>query len=337
MSAMKIGLCYDLRADYLALGWSPEDVLEFDTEETIDLLEEAVRESGHDAVRIGHAKALAARLVAGDRWDLVFNIAEGAGGRGREAQVPALLELYGVGYTFADPLACAATLDKAVAKRIVRDHGLPTPGFHVVRRRADLDGLDRLALRYPLFAKPVAEGTGKGVWDTSRAETPAQLRQVCAQLLERFRQPVLVEEFLPGREFTVAVLGNGDGARALGTLEVVFTAGHERTAYTGENKANYEGRVDYRFPEPGPLRDKVERLAVDAYRALECRDCARADLRLDRDGEPSFLEINPLPGLNRHHSDLPLIAREAAGLEYRDLIGAIIRHACDRLGIRHDA
>lgn len=330
---MRVGLTYDLVSDWLALGCTPEDVAEFDTEETIDLLEEAIRSLGHETDRIGHGRALCARLVAGDRWDLVFNIAEGLRGRSREAQVPALLEMHGVGYTFADPLACAATLDKAVAKRLVRDAGLPTPAFRVVRDAADLAGVASWPLRWPLFAKPVAEGTGKGIGLKSRAATPDELAAVCRELLARLDEPVLVEEYLPGREFTVGLLGNGAAARAIGSVEVVFQLPADRAIYSFQNKHDYDGVVDYEPIAPPGLRARVEALALAAYRALECRDCARADIRLDAEGEPSFMEINPLPGLNALHSDLPLLAR-MNGMEYRDLIGGIIGAACERLGIR---
>jgi D-alanine-D-alanine ligase len=331
---MRIGLTYDLRSDWLALGHSEEDVAEFDSEETIDLLDQAIRELGHETVRIGHARALCGRLVAGERWDLVFNIAEGMNGRGREAQVPALLDLYGVGYTFSDPLACATTLDKAVAKRLVREAGLATPAWFVVRDEADLSAPALAKLRFPLFAKPLAEGTGKGIAEASYAADPAALAATCRELLGRLREPVLVEEYLPGREFTVGLLGNGPRARALGTVEVAFNRPVERAIYSFENKHDYDDVVEYEALEPGPLRDAVERLALDAYLALECRDCSRADLRHDADGRPSFMEINPLPGLNAIHSDLPLIARYA-GMTFADLVGGIIGAACERLGIAH--
>ncbi len=333
---MRIGLTYDLCSDWLALGHTAEEVAEFDSEETIDLLEQAIRELGHDTDRIGHARALCARLVAGERWDLVFNIAEGLAGRSREAQVPALLELYGIGYTFSDPLVCAATLDKAVTKRLVRDAGLATPAFHVVRGEDDLRAAALARLRYPLFAKPIAEGTGKGIGEASYAAGPDDLARVCRDLLARLNQPVLVEEYLPGREFTVGLLGNGPRARAIGTMEVRIDRPVERAIYSFQNKHEYADIVDYEELAPGPLRERVEALALASYLALECRDGARADIRLAADGAPSFMEINPLPGLNANHSDLPTIAR-FAGMSFRDLIGGIIAAACERLEPPHGA
>ncbi len=329
---MRIGLTYDLCSEWLALGYAPEDVAEFDTDETIDILDETIRSLGHRTDRIGHARSLCARLVAGDRWDLVFNIAEGLRGRGREALVPALLELYGIGYTFADPLACATTLDKSVAKRLIREAGLPTPAFRVVQDEADLRDLPSWELRWPLFAKPVAEGTGKGIAETSRVETPEELEACCRDILTRLREPVLVEEYLPGREFTVGILGNGPSARAIGSMEVVFLKPEARTIYSFATKHDYEDLVDYQPVAAPALRARIEALAVAAFRVLECRDGARADIRLDAAGEPSFLEINPLPGLNALHSDLPLLA-QMHGMEFRDLIAGILDAACQRLGV----
>ena len=323
---MKIGLVYDLRHQYLAEGFSEEDVAEFDSEETIAKLAEAMRACGHEVDCVGRGRDLARRLVDGDRWDLVFSIAEGLAGRSREAQVPALLEMYGVPYTFSDPLVCAATLDKAFAKRIVSSYGVRTPGFAVVREPADLE---RVSLTYPLFVKPVAEGTGKGVDGTSRIATPEELRVTCLSILDRLDQPALVEEYLPGREFTTGILGTGGDARAIGTMEICILPNAPSIDYTFDVKEQCESCVSYEALEPGALRDTIEALALDAYRALECRDAGRVDIRLDRDGQPAFMEVNPLPGLHPTHSDLPMIATRA-GMAYEELIGAIIESARTR-------
>jgi len=328
-----VGLVYDLRSDYLAQGYGPEQVAEFDSDETISAIEGAIRSLGCRTERIGSARALCARLVAGARWDLVFNFAEGLAGRSREAQAPCLLELYGIGYTFSDPLVCAVTLDKAVAKRLVAAAGLATPKFCVVREPSDADALH---LEYPLFAKPLAEGTGKGIDRRSRIESPRDLDGVCRDLLARLKQPVLVEEFLPGREFTVGVLGTGREARVLGTMEIAMRDAAGPAIYTHETKERCEDLVTYSAPPRDALRRQVEDLALESYRVLECRDAARVDIRLDRGGCPAFLEVNPLPGLHPTHSDLPMIATQE-GMSYRDLIGEIIAGACRRMGIRHEA
>lgn len=323
ISPMLVGLVYDLRSIYLAEGFPPEQVAEFDSEATVEALENAIAACGHIPERIGHGRQLCSRLVGGTRWDLVVNIAEGLHGRSREAQVPCLLEMYGVDYTFSDPLVCAATLDKAVAKRLVRDAGLRTAPFAVVTEDSDLGGI---GLRYPLFAKPVAEGTSKGVDGRSRCCSPGSLRIVCRKLMRTFRQPVLVEEYLPGREFTTAVLGTGAQARVLGTMEICMRTGVPCDDYSYEIKERCEEFVDYRSLEKGALREEVDGLALAAYRAFECRDAGRVDTRLDAAGRACFLEINPLPGLHPTHSDLPIIAA-LEGMAYADLVGAILESA----------
>ena len=327
---MKIGMTYDLRGDYLAMGFTPHEVAEFDEARTIDAIERTIRELGHEPDRIGHVKALAARLVKGDRWDLVFNIAEGVKGRSREAQVPALLEAYDIPYTFSDPLVCAVTLDKAVAKRIVASHGLRTPAFHVVEDAASLAKLATVKLSYPLFAKPIAEGTGKGISARSRIDNHGQLAEVCGELLEAHRQPVLVEEYLPGREFTTAIVGTGHKARAIGTMEIVVKKTEHGSIYSYETKEECETLIEYRHTKPCETRTEVEKLAVDCYAALECRDGGRVDIRLDAHGKASFMEVNPLAGLNPGHSDLPMIA-EMEGMSYRELLGYIIASAAKRI------
>ncbi len=323
---MKIGLVYDLRDDYVAEGWTAEEAAEFDSVSTVDALESALCSLGHDVERIGHGRRLCARIAAGCRWDLVFNIAEGTKGRNREAQVPALLELFDIPYTFSDPLVCAATLDKAVGKRLVRDAGLRTPDFVVIRAPEEARAVD---LAFPLFAKPLSEGTGKWIDSTSRVDDRESLMIVCAGLLNRSGQPVLVEEYLPGREFTTGIVGTGRKARVIGTMEILIREAAGTADYSFEVKRDWQEFCEYPPLEAGSLRVEVETLALEAYRALECRDLGRVDLRLDRRGRPSFVEVNPLPGLNPVYSDLPILSRQN-GWEYRDIIRAVVESALDR-------
>ena len=323
---LSIGLVYDLRNDYLAQGYSEDAVAEFDSEETIDSIERAVVSLGHRTDRIGNARSLCSRLVAGDKWDLVFNIAEGVSGRSREAQVPCILELYGTRYTFSDPLVCAITLDKAMAKRVLLAAGLATAGFAVVTKLADLSNVK---LEFPLFAKPIAEGTGKGIDTDSKVDSPTALRNICAKLLEKHAQPVLIEEFLPGREFTVGILGTGRDARVIGTMEISIPDNSLKSIYSFKTKELCESLVVYSSPPRDKLSTDVEKLALESYRALECRDAGRVDIRLDRDAKASFMEVNPLPGLHPTHSDLPMIATRE-GMSYTDLIASIIRSAMKR-------
>ncbi len=325
---MRIGLTYDLRADYLALGYGEEETAEFDQQGTIDAIAGAIESLGHAVDRIGSARALVNRLAKGDRWELVFNVAEGLSGYGREAQVPAILDVYGIAYTFADPLAAAVCLHKGWSKTLVRAAGIPTADFATIDTAEDLA---RVSMPFPVLAKPIAEGTGKGVTPKSVARSPAQLTAVVHDLLERYRQPVLIEAFLPGREFTVGILGTGAAARAIGAIEIVLRDDAEPDVYSYTNKEECESLVDYRpVGRADPLVAESERVALDAWRALACRDGGRVDVRCDANGRPMFLEVNPLAGLHPTHSDLPMIAT-AVGLPYAELIRQIIDSAATRI------
>lgn len=328
MRPLHVGLCYDLKADYLAAGFTAEQVMEFDDEDTVAGLAAGIAANGHTVERIGRGVELARRLAAGDRWDLVFNFAEGVCGRSREAQVPALCELFDQPYTFSDPLTCAVTLDKPMAKRLVRDHGFPTAPFAVV---ASVEDAERVDLPAPFFVKPAAEGSSKGVTDRSRVSSRAELREICADLLQRFEQPVLVESYLPGREMTVGILGNDGEARIVGVMEVLFKDGVDGD-YTALNKAEYDRRIEYRLLDGEPLAQRARAVALGAYHALSCRDVARVDLRCDASGEPCFLETNPLPGMHPVKSDLPIMSR-LAGISYPELLGSIVDAAGQRWGL----
>lgn len=317
---MRIGITYDLKDDYLAQGWSEEDAAEFDSIVTIDAIAAALAELGLTPVRIGNVKALAEKLVAGERWDGVFNFCEGVKGVSREAQVPALLEAYDIPYVFSDPLTLALSLDKAMCKRVVRDAGVPTPDFAVIETLEDVDYID---LSFPLFLKPVAEGSGKGVDRNSKVNDAAGLEAVAAALLNRFRQPVLVETFLSGREFTVGIIGTGCDADVLGVTEIVPLAGYVGSGYGYENKQ--EAWEDKLAIEPAPPAEAAAcgAVALEAWQALRCRDGGRVDIRCDGAGVPHFIEVNPLAGLRPEHSDLCLIAG-FAGITYTELIGRIM-------------
>ena len=323
---MKVGLTYDLRAEYLAAGYGEEETAEFDRPDTIDALENAVRQLGHDTDRIGNVRQLVTRLAAGDRWDLVFNIAEGMYGVAREAQVPALLDAYAIPYTYSDPLIMALTLDKGMTKRVLRDLGVRTTDFHVVAEEADLA---RCGLPYPLFAKPLAEGTAKGIDGQSKIHTPQELAQVCRRLLATYRQPVLVEPYLPGREFTVGITGTGADAVALGTLEVELLSSAEPHSYTYVNKEKCEELCRYVLADPASAAE-AEALSLAAWRGLGCRDAGRVDLRADAAGRLQVMELNPLPGMHPEHSDLPILCT-AVGMPYLQLIERILNSAAKRL------
>ena len=326
---MHVGLTYDLRSEYLAAGYDEDETAEFDRPDTIDALEDALRQLGHHTDRIGNARQLICRLAAGDRWDLVVNIAEGLHGVAREAQVPAILDVYGIAYTFSDPLVMALTLHKGLTKDVIRAAGIPTAPFAVVEQPGDADHIN---LPLPLFAKPVAEGTGKGISPTSKVICRDSLRPICEQLLSRYGQPVLVENYLPGREFTVGLVGTGANTEVLGTLEIVLREGAEPGAYSYVNKERCEELVEYRLvqsADDGQVRE-AEAIALRAWRALGCRDGGRVDLRSDAFGQPHFLEVNPLAGLHPEHSDLPILCNQL-GIPYVELIKRIVDSATPRV------
>lgn len=320
---MRIGITYDLKSDYLKEGFSPEQVAEFDCEETIDAIANAIQKAGHTPDKIGNVKALVKRLAAGDRWDLVFNIAEGVDGMGREAEVPALLEAYHIPSTFSGTDLMALTLNKAMTDSVVHSYGVPSCEFFLVKEAADIDNMP---LPYPVFAKPVAEGTSKGISSKSCVHNAAKLKEVCLDLLERFHEPVLIETYLSGREFTVGLIGSGKDARVIGVAEIVLGEKADREAYTYENKQKYEDRVQYVLVD----EPKVAETAIKAWRALDCLDAGRVDIRLDAQGEPRFIEVNPLAGLNPTYSDLPILCK-MAGMDYQTLIGEILNSAIRRI------
>jgi D-alanine-D-alanine ligase len=325
---MRIGLVYDLRDDYRALGFSEEAVAEFDTPETIDGIAAALERCGCKVERVGGGRALAKAFTGAARFDLVFSIAEGVKGRNREGQVPSLCELYDQPYAFSDALTVSATLDKAVAKRIVRDGGIPTADFAVLRREEDAR---TVTLPFPLFVKPIAEGTGKGCERASKIYTRGELAEAATSLVRRFDQPAIAEPFLPGREFTVGLVGTGDDARVIAVMEVLLNAKAEEGVYSYTNKEECEDRVVYKLADDAEARRCAEH-ALAAYGALECRDAARLDFRSDDRGVPQFLEANPLAGLNEVHSDLPILTR-LAGKSYDWLIGEILKSAAKRYGL----
>lgn len=325
---MKIGLTFDLRSQYLAEGYSEEQTAEMDREETIDALADALEDQGHTTVRIGNARNLVDKLASGARWDLVFNICEGLHGLAREAQVPALLDAFNLPYTFSDPLVLSLCMHKGMTKAVMLRAGVPTSDFCVVESMADLPNV---LLPFPAFVKPIAEGTGKGITSRSKVTNRIELAERCADLLQSFTQPVLVEPFLSGREFTVSLLGSGISARVLGTLEIILLEAAEPDVYSYANKERSEELVECRYvSNADPTVKAAEVAALAAWRALGCRDAGRVDLRCDASGKPLVMEINPLAGLHPTHSDLPLTAT-AVGMTFQQLVRNIVEQAASRV------
>jgi len=214
---------------------------------------------------------------------------------------------------------------------VVRDLGVPTADFAVVEKPQDIA---KVNLQFPLLAKPVAEGSGKGIDAFSKITNPEELRSVCVRLLDTYRQPVLVEGFLPGREFTVGIVGTGDEARSIGCIEVLLNNRAEPDVYSYHNKEKYENLVTYTLVDDETSK-AAERVALAAWVGLGCRDAGRLDLRCDDKGIPNFIEVNPLAGINPDRSDLCIIAG-LVGISYRDLIDSIITSAMTRVFSRQD-
>ncbi|MDZ7741513.1 MAG: D-alanine--D-alanine ligase [Bacteroidota bacterium] len=326
---MRIGLTYDLKEDYLKMGLSPEEAAEFDSIETIDAIERVLQDMGFSTERLGNAYSLLEMLGKAKRWELVFNICEGLHGAGREAQVPAILELFNIPYVFSDVLCLSLSLHKGMCKHVVRDHAIPTADFQVIRSVSEGS---KIKLPYPLFVKPVAEGTGKGISPGSFVENESQLKLQLEYLLETFRQEVLVEVYLPGREFTAGLIGSNDDSRCIGVMEVNFKRTHAANTYSFENKLEYQHHVYYTKPEAEVIR-KCEEVALASWKALGCRDGGRVDLRMDAGGTPNFIEVNPLAGLHPEHSDLPILAR-MFGMDYKSLIRNMVFSALNRYQLK---
>jgi D-alanine-D-alanine ligase len=323
---MIVGLTYDLRSEYLEQGYTEEETAEFDREETVAAIESTLNKLGYETERIGNVKQLARELVFGKKWDIVFNICEGMYGIGREAQVPALLDAYNIPYVFSGPLVLALTLHKAMTKSVIRDAGVPTPAFHLVHTKEDITAVN---LPFPLFAKPLAEGTGKGIDMHSVIHNTEQLRQRCIYLLDRFKQPVLVETFLSGREFTVGIVGTGEEAHSVGVMEIILNEKAEKNVYSYVNKEECEELVEYVLVS-GPVAEACEKISLDAWRVLGCEDAGRVDVRHDGNGVPNFIEVNPLAGIHPEHSDLPILSTKN-GISYSELMQMIMDSAVKKI------
>lgn len=317
-----------------------DEFAEWDSPTTIAAVESALSRLGK-VVRLEAKEDFPERLRQ-TRPDIVFNIAEGFHGVNREAHVPAICEFFGIPYTGSDPFTLSLCLDKARTKETLTFHGIPTPRFAVVGALGEIES--RTAdLKVPLFAKPLHEGSSKGITDSNLCWDRAQLFKQTAFLLENYNQPVLVEEYLPGKEFTCAVLGNAVEARLLPIVGMNFETlpNGALPIYSFDAKFVWdrpENPLDI-FQCPAritrELQASIERVTLDAFRVLGCRDWARIDVRLDAAGVPNVLEVNPLPGILPDPADnscLPKAAR-AAGIGYEELIQSCLRYAAARQGV----
>lgn len=347
---MHIALSFNLRGDAAVAveepaeppsepPGSPADDLyaEWDDIHTIRALESAL--ATRHRVSLVEADLDAFETYRRLRPDLVFNIAEGLHGVSREAQIPAMLDLLAIPYTGSDPLTLGLCLDKRRTKEILTHHGIATPRFAVVGSLTEIPA----RLRYPLMVKPTLEGSSKGVTDKALVSNRRELVRQLEWLLDTYRQPALIEEFLPGREFTVALIGNGSGLRVLPIVEIDFSTlpAGVNPIYSYEAKWLWDQEQDPLriFSCPAELEPllcrQIEELCKSAFRALGCRDWCRIDVRLDALGRPHVIELNPLPGIlprPEQNSCFPKAAR-AAGLSYDEMILAVVDAAVARLDL----
>jgi D-alanine-D-alanine ligase len=324
-----IGFTYDLKSDHAPDSSAPQDALaEFDREETIDEVVAAIECGGYKVVRIGNVHNLLKRLP--DLGvDIVFNICEGVGGRNRESEVPVILDLYNIPYVGSDGLTLSLTLDKVMAKKVFTSDGILTPKYFVA------DGVRERALRgmsFPLIVKPLCEGSSKGISQDSIVKDKRSLWRQVKEVLRLYRQPALVEEFIHGGEFTVLVIGN-DVPLALPPVQISIAgnlvAGDQ--VYTSRRLSNDE--IVYVCPPKisKSLDKKLRDAAVDAYKAVGCRDFGRVDFRTDKKGTPYVLEINPLPSLSTE--DVFPLTASAHGWSFEKLLSEIIKIGLERYGL----
>lgn len=324
---LRVGLTYNLKADYpQGMHFGEDASAEYESEETVEGIITALRQLGHEVIGLPYNTEVLDQLRC-YRPDLVFNIAEGWSGRNRESLVPAVLEFLEIPYTGSDPLTLGLALDKSLCKKVVEAAGVATPRGITVTTPWD-PRLDEM--HYPVFIKPNAEGSSKGIRNWSRIDNAIELKQKLDWLLDNYQQPALVEEFLPGREFTVAIIGNAH-PQVLPVMEIL--PGEEcpkdgQFVYSFETKSGNLERFSCPAVMETELLEQISEMALRVYKALECRDMARIDIRLDDQGKPRFLEVNPLPGLSR--VSLLTLQAQVAGLSFADLIDAICAAAIER-------
>jgi D-alanine-D-alanine ligase len=334
---MRIGLAFDLKTTVeVAPGFPDDGSEEYDSPETIDSLASQLERRGHETILLGGGRTFLQNVLA-NKVDLVFNIAEGGGCyRAREAQVPGVLEMLGIPYVGSDPLTLALCLDKPLSKQIALSGGVVTPRYQVIESLDDLLDFRDSDINLPLIVKPAFEGSSKGIHQNSRVDRPDQMYQLAKALLETYRQPVLVEQFVPGIEVTVGLVGNRF-PQVVGVMEVVPLSGpDENFMYTLEVKRNWRQMVGYRCPPnlPQGWVKQIEDAALAAFRVLGCRDMARMDFRVDYLGQAYFIEANPLPGLSPLYGDLPIMGG-LTGWDYSRLIGTILDSTLERYGMVH--
>lgn len=337
---MRVGLTYNLKREVKDSDGVPDDFyLECDDLDTVEAVKSAILARHEDVIMI-EATEDAYQKLRQTRPEMVFNMAEGLWGESRESQMPAIMEMLRIPYTGSSPLSLALCLNKARAKEILSYYGIPNPGFVVT---AD-SGIDIARyLKFPLIVKPLYEGSSKGIKNDSLVSSRAEFSDRVNRIVGDYKQPALVEEYLSGREFTVALIGNGDKVRVLPIVEINYSSLPEgiNPIYSYEAKWILDRPDDPLdiFACPADvderLRRSIEKAAVDAFRALDVKDWCRIDVRLDHAGTPNIIELNPLPGIlydPKCNSCFPKAAR-TAGMDFTALINSVIDTARERYGI----
>ncbi|MCM8796907.1 MAG: ATP-grasp domain-containing protein [Candidatus Omnitrophica bacterium] len=325
-----IGLTYDLKTDYEFKDGDPPDAnAEFDHPSTIDVIASAIEAGGFKVRRIGNVNNLLEKIDSLS-VDIVFNISEGVSGRNRESQVPILLEMAGIPFVGADALTLGITLDKIIAKKIFIAENLPTPRFFSVSNAEELTNIDHC--RFPLIVKPRFEGSSKGLSENSRVKNMQELKRQVDYITSTYKQPALVEEFISGQEFTVAIIGN-DPVEAMPVVQIKIDGclQLEDKFYTFARIAS--DRLEYICPAQitQETEDKLKELALRAFKAVECRDFGRVDFRVDKEGNPYILEINPLPSLSTE--DVFMVVAKRIGIGYEEIIRRILNSAIKRYNL----
>jgi len=327
---MKIGLSYDLKESVALESGSPEDALEeYDSAATVELIARSLKSHGDSVVMLGGGRDFLHNIIS-EPIDFVFNIAEGRGNyRSREAQVPSVLEMLGIPYSGSDPQCLSICLDKPLTKTLVAAAGVSTPQFCIVADVSQLNEVSWEQYSFPVIIKPAYEGSSKGIRQASLAENPDDADALVAHLIDSYRQPMMVEEFITGEEVTVGIVGNSPPG-IIGTMRVVPRQKYNRFIYSLEVKRDWQTLVDYECPArlSEETLGAINASSLKAFEALGCRDFARLDFRVNSDGTPFFIEINPLPGLGTH-SDLYIMATKM-GLDHAQLVGGILDAALQR-------
>lgn len=325
-----VGLTYDLKTDYEFKEGDPADAnAEFDHPSTVEVIAKAIESRGVRLKRIGNITNLLEKLD-NLNVDIVFNISEGISGRNRESQVPIVLEMAGIPFVGADALTLGMTLDKVMAKKIFIAEKIPTPKFFEVKTCQELVDADHC--KFPLIVKPRFEGSSKGLSENSRVENLEQLKKQVEYVVGTYKQPALIEEFISGQEFTVAIVGN-DPSEALPIVQIKIDGRLKLNDKFYTFARIFSDRLEYVCPariDPD-LRNKISELALKTYKAVECRDFGRVDFRVDKDGNPYVLEINPLPSLSTE--DVFMLIAKNIGITYEEMIGRILESAFKRYNL----